>query len=228
MSSTNTAVEYYDLIAERYDELMSDDKPNTRVRAIVRDYFCKTVPIGEILDFGAGTGLDLGWQLDSGYSVVFYEPSANMAKEAEKNFSVSEKPAVRSMIGKEANPGEISRLPDNSLEAVFSNFAALNSVKNLAEVFAVFAKKLKPGGHLICVLTHNFNTISRLKAAVLNKGRGEAAVSRMVEYKEGQSMPVYFHSIGSLKKCAKQNHLSFEHNFDLDFEKHEVTHFIKK
>lgn len=228
MSSTNTAVEYYDLIADRYDQLMSEDKPNTRVRAIVRDYFCKNVPKGEMLDFGAGTGLDLGWQLDSGYRVVFYEPSANMAREAEKNFAISKKETVKPMIGKEASPSEINRLPDNSLDAVFSNFAALNSVQNLGEVFAVFAKKLKPGGHLICVLTHNFNTISRLKAAVSNKVGTEAVVSKMVEYKEGQSMPVYFHSIGSLKKCAKENGLSFEHNFDLDFEKHEVTHFIKR
>lgn len=227
MSYTNSAVDYYDIIAENYNQMMRDDAPNVRVRQAVRTYFCKTVSQGKILDFGAGTGLDLEWQLSEGYEVVFYEPSANMAAEAEKNLGISEKSEVSAIVGGDAHLGSISALPDDSLEAVFSNFAALNSVENLEETFGVFANKLKRGGHLICVLTNNFDKVSRLKAMFSNLTGGKAAISKIVEYEKGQSMHVYYHSGRSLKKAANHSALNFEQSFQLDFEKHEVTHFIK-
>lgn len=227
MTSTNSAIDYYDIIAENYNEMMRDDEPNVKVREAVRNYFCRSVPKGQILDFGAGTGLDLEWQLRAGYEVVFYEPSANMASEAEKSLGISNREGVNTMVGKLANLESISALPDDSLEAVFSNFAALNSVESLEETFGVFASKLKPGGHLICVLTNNFDKVSRLKSMFSDLTGSQAAVSKKVEYTKGQSMHVYYHSGRSLKRAGNKSALRYEHSFQLDFEDHELTHFIK-
>ncbi len=227
MTSTNSAIDYYDIIAESYDQMMRDDEPNVKVREAVRTYFCQSVPQGKILDFGAGTGLDLEWQLSAGYEVIFYEPSANMASQAEKSLGISKRPGVSTIVGKKADLEHIGMLPDASLEAVFSNFAALNSVEHLKETFAVFASKLKPGGHLICVLTNNFDKVSRLKSVFSDLAGSQAAISKKVEYTKGQSMHVFYHSGRSLRRAAANSGLRFEQSIQLDFEKHELTHFIK-
>ena len=228
MTASGTSVEFYDKIASEYDQKMEDDKPNQKVRSQVKAYFLDQVDSGLVLDFGAGTGLDLEWQLAAGYRVVFYEPSSNMARHAEVQHGISENPNIRPLIGAEATIDNLRMLEDHSLNAVFSNFAALNSVEDLGKVFAVFTKKLKPGGHLICVMTHNFNWVDRVKSILKNIIAGSPnSVAKTVTMDSGHSMKVHYHSRHAIKAYGHRNGLRFKNEFPLGFEGHRLSHFIK-
>lgn len=228
MKTPHSAVEFYDQIAIDYDQKMEDDLPNRQVRAEVSSYFLEHVKEGVILDFGAGTGLDLNWQLAAGYQIIFYEPSSNMAAQADKRHDIQENPVIQTMIGTEATIEKMKSLKDSSLDAVFSNFAALNSVDNLDDVFSVFSQKLKPKGHLICVLTHNFGFVNRIKSFFKQRlAMSKSAVAKSIVMEDCYAMNVYYHSSHSIKKSGLKNGLNLEHERALGFEDHVLSHLIK-
>src|SRR6187402_345771 len=75
-------ISYHDRVAEEYNAVMVAHHPNEWIRQRVKEKFCGLVPSGRVLDFGGGTGLDLGWLTEAGYEVVFCEPSAGMRQRA--------------------------------------------------------------------------------------------------------------------------------------------------
>ena len=207
---------------------MADEPLNAKVRQKVADYFCQIVPKGKLLDFGAGTGLDTAWQVSAGYEVIFYEPSAGMAQVAIDQFSV-EGVDFEALVGEEANLESLKKLPSEAVDAVFSNFAALNSVSAPAEFMAEFARLIKPGGHLICVINHNFGPSVRLKSLLTYPlGLSKKSVHRQVSMPGGLSMPVYYHPPGMMNGLAKRNGLSLVKREDLNFDGHVLSHFVKR
>src|SRR5438045_2580512 len=70
----NTAIEFYDAVAAMYNTQMSSDLSNDLVRQQVADYFVSVVKEKNVIDFGGGTGLDLKWLQERGYTVFFCEP----------------------------------------------------------------------------------------------------------------------------------------------------------
>lgn len=229
MGKSGATIDYYDRIAGEYNRMMEEDLPNRGVRARVCDYFCSEVPKGPILDFGAGTGLDLAWQLEAGYDVVFYEPSSKMANEAERHFHISEHSGITPLVGVQASISRLQELENQSLEAVFSNFAAFNSIADLKELFSVFADKLKPGGHMICVLTHNFGFWPKLVSALQSKaGFSGNSGFKKVKFEGDSFMRVYYHSRSRLERVALAAGLTLQDHLALEFEDHTLSHFIKE
>ena len=56
-------ISYYNEIAADYDAILQKDVNNTAVRLKLAAKFTTLVKSGRVLDFGGGTGQDLGWLL---------------------------------------------------------------------------------------------------------------------------------------------------------------------
>ncbi len=150
MSGTNIdkTIFYYDKIAKDYDKEIQRDF-NKEVRTGVKNYVLSISGITSLLDFGAGTGGDLNWQLEAGFLITFYEPSKNMASIAERSYNLRNQELVKTLIGEKAN--YISLKEEGKKDLIFSNFAAINSVKNIEELFTIFSSIINNEGHLIIV-----------------------------------------------------------------------------
>lgn len=67
-----SAKEFYNEIADQYDDQLSIDKDKL-IRSDVETYVKKYFGSGVVLDFGGGTGLDLSWLLQA--ELRFTSPS---------------------------------------------------------------------------------------------------------------------------------------------------------
>jgi SAM-dependent methyltransferase len=147
----NTTIQFYNALAPTYNARMKSEPSNDIVRKQVADYFVKTVQDKNILDLGGGTGKDLDWLLQNGYTVCFCEPAANM-----RNIAID-----RNLI--ELKSDTITFANDHQsdfrlwtpetfgiqFDAVLANFAVLNSINDLPQLFQKISVILKPGGHII-------------------------------------------------------------------------------
>jgi SAM-dependent methyltransferase len=197
--------EFYDLIAPEYNDQLSTDPTNQVVRTKVSRYFIDQVPKGRVLDFGGGTGLDLPWLLDRDYSIVFCEPSRQM-----RLYAIGQvkhhpsKDRVLFLTNSDANIANWKTdFPfSKPVDACIANFAVLNCVDNLRQVFEKLAHVIKPGGHIIAnVLDARFKLlISRyLKSYLKYFLRHE-----MITYSRHQDVEqkVYLYSLGKIKNLA--------------------------
>ncbi len=128
-----TCNSFYDIIADDYNNRLTES--DNKVRKVVSLTFKRYVKQGYVLDFGGGTGLDLPWLLEDGYSVFFLEPSVNMRSMAKKNlFKIAAPTFVEDNT--DFSKWSPARLPFNEkVEGVLANFAVLNCIKNIDEFF---------------------------------------------------------------------------------------------
>jgi SAM-dependent methyltransferase len=151
ISSQN--ISYYDEIANSYDEILSTENSNALVRQKVKEKFTTLVRSGWVLDFGGGTGLDLGW-LTQGYNIVFCEPSDHMRARAinwRNNNSDSNKIIF---IDKEQTDFSIwhKNLPfPQKLDGALANFGVINCIPDISSLFNALALVMKPGAPLVVV-----------------------------------------------------------------------------
>jgi len=202
--SNHKTLEYYDALASEYDNILTEQ--DNIIRNDVQKYFKSIEGICEILDFGGGSGLDLFWQLKVGYKVLFYEPSEKMAKRAkDKVENHPNKEDVQFIIGKDARISKLhTRInPTQKVDAIFSNFAAINSISDLNSLFETFSQLLRPHGHIVCLLYKpNSGIINKFKQLFNIK------ISLNIKNQSGLQMMVHVHSEKELKSAAKKNELS--------------------
>jgi len=220
-----TSIDYYDAIAEHYDSKMGDDQTH-RTRLRISEYFVNIPYIQRILDMGAGTGADLEWQLAAGYRVVFFEPSAKMAAVANKKHRLESHDQIEPLIGEQATYDGLKKYESIGLDAVFSNFAAINSIGDLGELFQVISKILKPGGSVVCVLYDRTGRMDRLKSFLRANVRTKTI--RVALDDTSQHMTVYLHSRHQLLSAARKNHFELLNGVDLNWSGFKLFHFIKK
>jgi hypothetical protein len=128
-----TCNSFYDIIADDYNSQLTES--DNKVRKVVSLTFKRYVKQGNVLDFGGGTGLDLSWLLEDGYSVFFLEPSVNMRSVAKKNLFKTATPAFIE-DNTDFSKWSPAHLPFNEkVEGVLANFAVLNCIKNIDEFF---------------------------------------------------------------------------------------------
>lgn len=226
MSKEIEPIKYYNSIAETYDATMNTNTANS-IRSIVSEYFTSISGIKRILDFGAGTGNDLNWQLQAGYEIVFYEPSIKMAMVAEEKHNIEKHQQVKSLVGSQANYENLEKDQYSDLDAIISNFAVINSIKDLNNLFAILSKVLKKEGHLICILYNQLSRISRLKSYILPDILTRK--TNVSTNNSNHSMPVYLHTKKQLVDKATSNGLIFENEIHLESSSGQILyHFIKK
>lgn len=156
MSENRTEnISYYDEIAGRYDAIMDEERSNAVVREMVGSRFRKAVPKGRVLDFGGGTGADLGWLTEKGYEVVFCEPSTGMREKAFDRFrDQALSGSIDFLSGEAADFGTWhAQLPFTApVDGILANFAVLNSIPDIGSLFGNLALVLRPGGTLIALV----------------------------------------------------------------------------
>ena len=144
---------FYDQVAAHYDGQLGCSPYNHLARSAFQDLVARFVPTGStLLDFGCGTGIDALHYARQGYRVLAYDNSPGMVAQLEIR-------CQQEILAGAVTAGAVDypAFIDNFLEwpapaAVVSNFAVLNSLRDLAPLFAAFAKRLSPPGWVIVSL----------------------------------------------------------------------------
>jgi SAM-dependent methyltransferase len=138
-----TNISFYDELAPDYEKMIRREPANGDTRMAVAEIFSSTVKKGLVIDFGGGTGQDLLWLSESGYSILFYEPSAGMRKEAIRKIYAMKNREVIKIAGENLNTTiSLADLPAVSAEGAIANFAVLNCIDKPIAVFEAMAGRL--------------------------------------------------------------------------------------
>ena len=137
----------FDAIADAFDSRFDPWLSVAAQRRAVRQELLATFPAGSrLLEIGGGTGTDAAWMVAHGRKVVLTDASPAMVRAAAVKLGEG---AVEVMAAE-----HLDRLAERgeSFDGVFSNFAALNCVPDLAPVGASLARLVRPGGHALLVV----------------------------------------------------------------------------
>ncbi len=207
-------ISYYDKIAENYDAILNDDVSNIIIRNTVAGRFSSLVKNGCVLDFGGGTGGDLGWLIQHQYQILFCEPSVGM-REIAIHRVTNEFPGA--MITFFDNDKSDFRNWNNvypfeqKVDAVIANFAVINCIPDMQLLFDKLALSIKPGGTVLALLLDN-SLLKRLKSNL--KGTIKSfftgnPISIFINYNDKQQL-VFIHTTLKIRKAVK-NKFDFIH-----------------
>lgn len=183
---------YYDAQAARYDATMDREPRNARFRDAFRTLVADRIPpASRVLDFGCGTGLDAAWYASRGFTVIAYDPSPRMIDQL----------AIR--CSREIADGVVTPLTvpfDGQVDAIVANFAVLNLVPDLGDLFGRFARAVAPGGQVIVSVINPFYWRD-LRCGwwwrALSRSWGTAMLTV-----EGSDAASYRHYVGAIARAA--------------------------
>lgn len=168
-------ISYYDEIAGEYDALLTQEDSNNLVRQRVKDQLSQALPTGTVLDFGGGTGLDLGWLSANQYQIIFCEPSAGMREKAIwYNNEVLHNHNIQFLDDTQTDftSWQERRPFAQTVDAILANFGVLNAIPDIRLLFQRLSMVVKPGGHCLVVVLdrplkkmwqwHRRNTVNTL------------------------------------------------------------------
>ena len=203
---TEQNIAYYNEVASIYNSIMESDQANETVRRRVRDKFRSLLREGTVLDFGGGTGLDLEWLTQTGYTVFFCEPSAGMRKEA-KQLATSTR-SNDTVIFMEDSKTDFTTWPascpfDKKVDGILCNFGVINYIPGIRELFKSLAGVIGQGGNLVVVVLE----LSLRKRWKWH--RSHAAQSLLfrrtfrmhIPYNQHKQL-IFVHTIGEVKKAS--------------------------
>jgi len=140
----------FDGVAETFDDRFGAWESVAAQRRAVRRELANAFPLGaSVLEIGGGTGEDALWLAERGRRVLLTDISPRMVQRARAKFAG--RAGLRAEV---AAAEELERLDLNgeSFDGIFSNFAGLNCVDDLAPVARGLARLARPGGMVILVL----------------------------------------------------------------------------
>lgn len=190
---SNQNIDFYDNIAANYDRML-DDAKTIYVRKKVADKLISHLKEGTVLDFGGGTGEDLKWLMENGYSVIFCEPSSGMRNIAIKKFQNAN---ITFLEDTKTDYGIWNQtLPfHEKVNAVIANFAVLNCILDIDLFFKNLALVTAPNAEVI-LLVLDCDLKKRIQLFFSNM-----PIKVKVEYKSKEQL-VFLHSVKSIKKAA--------------------------
>jgi len=199
-------ISYYDEIAAGYEGILNEDPTNDFIRAKFKARFKAFIKSGTVMDFGGGTGLDLGWLVQEKYHIIFCEPSAGMRKIAMERSKIEFPGAPIQFLNESQtdfrnwNGG----FPfEQKLNGVLANFAVINCIPDIDLLFEKLAAAVAPGGIVLALvleagITKRFR--SNLKGTIRSFFYGDP-VSFFIKHKDKRQQ-VYLHSYGQIRKSA--------------------------
>lgn len=224
-------ISYYDTIADSYDQILEQSDSNKLIRQKVKEKFISQVQQGYVVDFGGGTGGDLGWLSANNYKIIFCEPSVGMREKAiQYNKNVLHSDNIIFLDTEKTNfTNWLNVAPvSHQVDAILSNFNVVNNIPDIETLFKHLAFILKPGGHFILLL------LNMPLKKMLKKGRLEAVRSfifqtpfRLRVSNNGLKQIVFIHTIKNLKK-ASAPYFSFCSAEVLDEPGFTLMHLVKK
>jgi SAM-dependent methyltransferase len=135
-----------------YVEQITALESDRRARAAFLDLALKVArPGAALLDFGAGTGMDARFYAGHGYRVTAYDVDTKMCEFfAEHCRDLIDAGRVNLEAGPYADFLARHRAaPTSSIDLVTANFAPLNLIGDLNELFAAFHALTRPGGKVL-------------------------------------------------------------------------------
>ena len=224
-------ISYYDEIAADYDAILKKDVTNLEVRKKVAEKFTSLVKAGSVLDFGGGTGQDMGWLSMHHYNIFFCEPSNGMRQIAmnrsEKDFADAKIYFV-DQNKTDFRKWEVVIPFESKVDAVLANFAVFNCIPDIELVFKNLSVVLNPGGIIIAVILNSSlrkRLRSNLKGTIQSLFNGEAVKIRIDH--NGLQQQVYFHTCNAIKKASSDN-FEFKHVERLHGSDFLLIHLIRK
>jgi SAM-dependent methyltransferase len=193
---------YYDTQAAQYDVTMAGEPRNAALRDGFLGFVAGRIPAAaRILDFGCGTGLDAAWYASHGHTVIAYDPSSGMIDQ------------VATRCAREIAKGAIipvsapfARFPDalpldGRVDAIVANFAVLNLVADLPDLFRRFARVVGPGG-IVLVSVLNPLYWRDLRYAWWWRGLPASWRTGMLSVEYGDTAS-YRHHLGTYARAAR-------------------------
>jgi SAM-dependent methyltransferase len=224
------AIDYYNSISSKYDDLLNTNPLHKIIRDEVKQYFVKKVNGKLVLDFGGGTGGDLPWLLEAGFSVIFCEPAEKMkgiAIKSVKKMNSSEKVLFLTNESSDYKSWSKDNLPfEGKVDVVLSNFAVLNSIKDLNALSEKLALITNENSHLIIVVLNVKakylirHSINILKSII--KGNG---LTVNIKH-ENTYLTTYLHRQKFLIKSMGK-YFKVIHSFPLSDDSFLLIHFIR-
>jgi SAM-dependent methyltransferase len=224
-------IAFYDGIAHDYDRMMELEKFNRPVREKVAEKFRAVVASGRVLDFGGGTGQDLTWLSDNCYKIVFCEPAAGMREQAVRFVGASL--SGREIFFLEGARTDFRTWNDQlpfcyKMDALLSNFAAVNCIPDLRALFESWSLVLRPGGQVMLLMLDGQpagNVYRRVMRRVLSFFSG-TAIHMSLGYKSYRQT-VYIHSKNSVRKAASE-WFEFHSSESLPGSGFKLIHLVRK
>ena len=154
MTDLRPAALAFDAIAPVFDARFSEWQSVAAQRKAVRRALLDTLPLySRVLELGGGTGEDAAWLARRGHRILLTDPSPKMvALAGAKLAPLGSRAEVAAAEELETFAERHLATGAGAFDAVFSNFAALNCVEDLAPVARGLARLVKPGGAAILVL----------------------------------------------------------------------------
>lgn len=141
----------FDAVAGRYDETFTSSRIGQAQRASVWSELARTFRSGDrVLEIGCGTGIDACFLAERGVEVTACDSSSQMIAVATRRIQENgQQKLVQPLL---LRAEDIATLPAAELfDGAFSNFGALNCVKDLQQLARDLAKLLRPGATaLLC------------------------------------------------------------------------------
>ena len=179
-SALSPAASAFDAVAPVFDRRFGAWLSVAAQREQVRSALMAAFPPGaRLLELGGGTGDDAVWMALRGREVLLTDASPAMVHEAAEKLRWHLVPPPRVLdvlsLGTLADEREAQGLPP--FDGVYSNFAALNCVDDLAALGPALARLVRPGGRAVLVI---FGTCAPGELVVqLLRGAPRAAIRRL-------------------------------------------------
>src|ERR1700722_10703925 len=200
-------ISYYNEIAENYDTILNEDENNKIIRETVAERFSSLVKTGYVLDFGGGTGRDLGWLIQHPYQILFCEPSSVMREIAIQRVSKGFPDAKITFFddSKSDFRNWNNMYPfEQKVDAIIANFAVINCIPDIQLLFDKLALSIKPGGAVLVLLLDNSllkRLRSNLKETIKSFFTGNP-ISIFIDYNDKRQQ-VFIHSTMKIRKAVK-------------------------
>ena len=148
----------FDAIASSFDSRFGAWHSVAAQRRAVRAVLLQVFPTGgHILELGGGTGEDATFLAQRGYNVLMTDPSPAMLAQAKLKLEpLGSQTAITAGEELEAFATNYLSAGGAMFDGVFSNFAPLNCISDLAPVARGLAQLLKPNAPAVLVLFGTF------------------------------------------------------------------------
>jgi SAM-dependent methyltransferase len=149
------AARAFDAVAPRFDERFGTWLSVAAQRRVVRAALLGAFPPGaRVVEIGGGTGEDASWLVRRGRTVLLTDASPTMVRLAAAKLRPlgAPEPLVASAECLTDVDAAARAALGERIDGVFSNFAALNCVADLAPVGRGLARLVRPGGRAVLVV----------------------------------------------------------------------------
>ena len=190
-------------VAPSYDAVFSQrGQTEVQRRRIQAAMLREWTPGARILDLGCGTGEDIRFLAQQGFTVTGIDPAIGMLEVAQSKLNRSSLHAELLCLGAE----DLAVFPTASFTGVLSNFGAANTVPDFSEMLSQCARILRPSGSAIfCLLSRwcAWETGGFLLRGNVRQGFRRLHPNPVMVRVGNGLVPTYYRTLHTVRRLAK-------------------------